>query len=233
MKYFGSNEDVFLRQVLVVFLILFGSGFLLGFFLRSGNFLSAYGFLVFIFLMVLLLWFEKGVLLQADRSITGIIGERRISVILDALYLDGIKHVDGLVLDPPYGNIDHLVVAPSGVWVVESKAIRLPVSLKNGVLMMGNKLFPPEYLTQVNYQMNSVGRFLRASGFVDVPVKKIIVFSQKYSKVRVGDDPIQGTYIIGSSYLSRILLKKDVKFSLSKLEIDKLYTLFLNKLQNT
>ena len=52
---------------------------------------------------------------------TGAEGERRVAATLDALAADGVVILHDRRIPRTKANIDHLVVAPSGVWVVDSK----------------------------------------------------------------------------------------------------------------
>ena len=108
-------------------------------------------------------------------------------------YLDGLERSGFRVLHDLPGdnfNVDHLLVATSGVYVVETKGIRrptkgnpAPITYRDGVLMMGGQRLHGDPVAQVRAASATVERLLRAIG-EDVPVRSVVIFPGRFVEGR-------------------------------------------------
>jgi len=80
-----------------------------------------------------------------------------------------------------YGNIDHLAVAPRGVFVIDAKAVRGKVRIarpllgKPRLLVRGRSR--PKLLAGLDRQVAAVRQALAGSGHADVPVEGVLCFT--------------------------------------------------------
>jgi hypothetical protein len=89
-----------------------------------------------------------------------------------------------------YGNIDHLAVAPAGVWAIDAKAVRGKVKVHTSLLgpprlqIAGRER--TKLLDGLDRQVEAVCEALRAAGHAGVPVQGVLCFT-------VADLPLLGT----------------------------------------
>jgi hypothetical protein len=109
----------------------------------------------------------------------GFRGERAVGQHLNQLMLHGCRVFHDFPLNGK-GNLDHIVVAPSGVYAIETKARRKRARWEDGYVVKydGKKLQFPEgtdtdFLTQANNQADQLARILT-----------------KYLKMPIGVEPV-------------------------------------------
>lgn len=107
------------------------------------------------------------------RQEAGRIGEEMVAGELERLSrLDGEYYVWNDVEEPRVGNIDHLVVGPGGVTIVETKANRGLVSVGgSGIPTVNGRPLERDPLDQVNRQRRAV---LARMGLGDVDPERIV-----------------------------------------------------------
>ena len=132
---------------------------------------------------------------EEKRAIRGAKGEERLGAILDQL---DEKHVVFHDVVSPYGNIDHIVVAETGVFVIETKAHGGRVSVATGELLVNGH--PPEkdFIRQTlrnSYWLK--GRILDVTG-IEPWINPVIVFTNAF--VEPGR-AIKGTTITNKKFL--------------------------------
>lgn len=65
---------------------------------------------------------------------TGRVGEVRLAEVLDRLTVDGFQHLPDRAMPASSANIDHIVVGPGGVFVLDAKAWSGALTVADGVL---------------------------------------------------------------------------------------------------
>lgn len=170
----------------------FGPGFVTAFLIVSkplprpgGNFVA-----VTVVLLIGAGWFAFQVwrmvgLIQRRRNYRlGFAGERAVAEELNQLMLDGCRIFHDVPMEP-YGNVDHVIVAPSGIYAVETKARRKrkapPGKKDHEVMFDGNCLHFPEttetkVLQQATQQADRLRAFLSKAVGEAVPVRAILTF---------------------------------------------------------
>jgi hypothetical protein len=73
-------------------------------------------YMILVFVYVGTIWAET-----VKKHLTGLRGELRTSAILDLLPEQDFLYKNDIVWPDVFGNIDHIVVAKTGVWVIDSK----------------------------------------------------------------------------------------------------------------
>jgi hypothetical protein len=114
----------------------------------------------------------------------GFSGERAVAEELNQLMLDGCRVFHDVPMEP-YGNIDHVLVAPTGVYAVETKARRkrktTPGKRDHEVVFDGERLqFPGAAdlasLQQARQQADRLRAFLSSAVGEPVKVQAILTF---------------------------------------------------------
>ena len=132
-------------------------------------------------------------------------GEKMIGETLDSLppeflYLENINLCDK-------GDIDKVVVGPTGIWTIEVKNhFGGEITFDGKQLLRNGVPFEKDYIKQAWAEALSVRGLLRKAGFEDCNVQPVICFC--YSKVRFGQQKIQGVYVIGSTWLNDLIENK-------------------------
>jgi Nuclease-related domain len=94
---------------------------------------------------------------------------------LDATAVGGVGVLHDLVRPGEQANIDHLVVGPAGVTVIDAKSWTGAVSHDRGELHVGRRR-RPKPLEGMRRQLDDVRRVLGAAGHGQVPVAGIVCF---------------------------------------------------------
>lgn len=146
----------------------------------------------------------------------GAAGERAVAALLDGLADHGVIALHDRAMRHPDGrlsraNIDHLVVAPTGIWAVDAKTHRGTLRIRRS-----GGLFRPrvEHLfvrgrdqtrlvDGVVAQAATVERDLRSAGF-DIPVRGALCFVGT-GMPRRRDNTVRGVPVVGRRDLARLL----------------------------
>jgi hypothetical protein len=214
-----SNEEKLGMDAIVLILLLYSYGFVVGAMFVTKN----HSYLALSICAILIPAFIYSFRKIAEAIIhrfQGLKGEFKVSVVLRELWPEGVRSIDDIVIDPKRGNVDHVAVAKTGVWVIETKYIGGEITLKNGLLAKNGKVFPKNYLQQAYAEASAVHEYLTRHDVKSVPVRPVLVFAGEYSKVRFGFTPIDGVFVVGCLGLHRLI--DDPKFgnNLSKVEIE-------------
>ncbi|MBP9869751.1 NERD domain-containing protein [Patescibacteria group bacterium] len=220
-----SNLDSLGRRIISVIVLFWFLGLFAGLSLAFyGSYLQGVIVLAsFALLYPIKLWID-----EIGNRIEGVKGEYKVSTILKEMWPDGVRYVDTDSLDTSRGNIDHIVVAKTGVWAIETKHISGSITLRNGVLLKNGKPFPRNFLKQAYAEAASVRSLLKKRKLVDVPVYSILVFSGPYAKVRFGTEPIEGVYVVGTLGLRRLIVSSNFSNKLSTAKISEIVSSFEN-----
>ncbi|MFA5935461.1 MAG: nuclease-related domain-containing protein [Patescibacteria group bacterium] len=178
-------------------------------------------FFGFLSLLVVLAFWLKKLLEEIFYRIDGLKGEYKVSTILKEMWPDGVRSVDDIVLSKGHGNIDHVAVARTGVWVIETKHISGTISLLDRVLARDGKVFSKNFLQQAFAEGKAVREYLLANGVENVPIRPMLVFSA-FSKVRFGQRPVAGVFVISSLGVRKLIMDSKYDVALSAKEIEKI-----------
>jgi hypothetical protein len=116
-------------------------------------------------------------------SANGAEGERRLARLLDTELVDAVTLHDRKV-PVTRGNLDHLVIAPSGIWLVDAKRYAAEVECRStGAFGSGEpRLFvngrnQTRLVHAMGWQVAAVRAQLDTIGFGDVPVHPVVCFT--------------------------------------------------------
>ena len=143
----------------------------------------------------LLIIFPIGLLLsKVNKFITGLEGEASVGDELKKLP-SGFTCLSDVVIGSR-GNIDKVVIGPTGIWVLEIKSHR------------GNIRQPNEkFLNQVWAESYAVRDLIRDKLNLNIIVQPVLVFSNPRAYLHFGFKTIKGVYIIQSRWLNNLITK--------------------------
>jgi hypothetical protein len=95
-----------------------------------------------------------------ERWLRGAAGESATALLLDRLPARRWVVRHDLRLPGSRANVDHLVIGPTGVWVIDSKAYRAPLSVRRGQVWAGDY---PVHVGPVAWEASRVSRLLGVS----------------------------------------------------------------------
>ncbi|QDU74940.1 Nuclease-related domain protein [Bremerella volcania] len=169
--------------------------------------------LAILFWELLLLWLMWKSVRKAHQIRVGLDGEMAVAEELNLLMLEGCRVFHDVPIE--YGNIDHVVVSPSGVFAIETKTVtKLPekgMNAKVSVDSKSNVIHFPNFdfkinLDQVETQVRCLTDFLSESTGDQIQVKPIIVIPGWYvertfgqQKVRVINPALARQYLCTST----------------------------------
>jgi hypothetical protein len=118
---------------------------------------------------------------RAGNYAKGAEGERRVGAMLDSLTESGAIVLHDRRVPITRGNIDHLVVAASGVWIVEAKNWEGRVERRRGV-HLSQRLYVDGHnrtdaVDNLGWQIQAVRAALTPIGFAEAPVTGVLCFT--------------------------------------------------------
>ncbi|OGY91612.1 MAG: hypothetical protein A3B31_00595 [Candidatus Komeilibacteria bacterium RIFCSPLOWO2_01_FULL_53_11] len=103
------------------------------------------------------------------------------------------------------GNIDNVVVGPTGVWALEVKSHKGFITRKSDKLLCNGHPFEKDFLSQVWAEAYSVRDFFKKALNIDLKVQPVLVFADPGAHMKFGLNPIRGVYVIGAKWLLNLL----------------------------
>ena len=170
----------------------FGPGFVTAFLLvskplpqpRSAAVLASVALIIGAAWFTTQVWRIVGLIQRRRNFRLGFAGERAVAEELNQLMIDGCRIFHDVPIEP-YGNVDHVIVAPSGIYAVETKARRKrkapPGKRDHEVVFDGDILAFPENndtkaLLQAKQQADRLRAFLSKAVGETVSVQAILTF---------------------------------------------------------
>lgn len=172
-------------------------------------------------------WYFIRLIDEIDPFIKGIEGETKVDVMLGEMWPEGVRHLNCVVLKKGHGDIDHIAIAKTGVWVIETKNIDGKITMVNGCLARDGIKFEKNYLKQTFAEAKTVQECLTLNGFADVPVRPILVFVG-HSQVRFGQRLVQGIFVISSLGLRKMITDQNYGEVLTSSRVEKIMKLLEN-----
>jgi hypothetical protein len=195
-------KDLISRIVLpmLFFLLLIPVGYYL---LTRGH--LVWGGLVAIFYVVSIKSLEKAGLKLKKRisdADTGAKAEQAVAEALQELPDDYHVFHD---LEFPGFNIDHVVLGPNGIFLVETKSQKGNITQEHDVLLRNGRKFFKDFLKQCWRQTYSLRDHLNAERLRGLTIKPILCFSRGFVEIR---GPVKGVTVLNASYLRPFILSQ-------------------------
>ncbi|MDR3642655.1 MAG: nuclease-related domain-containing protein [Candidatus Doudnabacteria bacterium] len=175
-------------------------------FLKSSWVLAApFAALIGIFILVrladpLLMHFRR----KSDKYYRGFAGEVAIKQVLKELSDDYIVFQD-LKFPGLRGNIDFVVMGPTGIFTLEVKSHYGEIGFNGRDLTLNGRLFPEQNILKQGYaEALRLKNYIRDSAGREVYIIPVIVFSRGYG-LRFGLNPVDGVYVVGKDFLLELI----------------------------
>ncbi len=125
------------------------------------------------------------------------------------------------------GNIDVIVIGPTGLFVIEVKAMKGVVSYRNGQLAIDGRVFEKDYIVQTEAEKYWLSNTLKQYLNIDYKITGLLLFPfGKIDKSTISG-PIKADIWIGEGNFHRYLIDKSRNY-LTTNEVERIYTLLKN-----
>jgi hypothetical protein len=108
-------------------------------------------------------------------------------------------------LEFPGFNIDHVVLGPNGIFLVETKSQKGNITQEHDVLLRNGRKFFKDFLKQCWRQTYSLRDHLNAERLRGLTIKPILCFSRGFVEIR---GPVKGVTALNASYLRPFILSQ-------------------------
>jgi hypothetical protein len=108
-------------------------------------------------------------------------------------------------LEFPGFNIDHVVLGPNGIFLVETKSQKGNITQENDVLLRNGRKFFKNYLNQCWSQTYSLRDHLGADKLQGQAIKPLLCFARGFVEIR---GPVRGVAVLNVSYLRPYILSQ-------------------------
>jgi hypothetical protein len=108
-------------------------------------------------------------------------------------------------LEFPGFNIDHVVLGPNGIFLVETKSQKGNITQEHDVLLRNGRKFFKDFLKQCWSQTYSLRDHLNAERLRGLTIKPILCFSRGFVEIR---GPVKGVTVLNASYLRPFILSQ-------------------------
>lgn len=161
---------------------------------------------VFVGVLLRLLW---KIIKDTQVRIQGAGGELGVRMTLRGL--DDRFRVLGSVVIGNKGDMDFVVVGPTGVWVIEVKSHKGRIRIENNQLLRDNKPFDKNFLRQVWGATYALKDELKKRVHMNLQIQPVVVFSSPYAKLGIELNKAEDAYVIGIDQLIRLVERQGVQ----------------------
>jgi len=113
------------------------------------------------------------------------------------------------------GNIDQIIIGPTGIWVIEVKSHTGRITFDGKELRRDSELLEKDFLKQVWAETYAVHDILKRELNNNFFVQSVICFSDIDAEMRFGLKPVKGVYVIGLNWLNKLILKSPTRLDSS------------------
>jgi hypothetical protein len=140
---------------------------------------------------------------RTDKFVSGQIGEQDIDREMEKLSNNFIFLKNGL--DTERGNIDKIVIGPTGIWTLEVKSHNGQVTFSGESLLRNGKPFEKNFLSQAYAEAKTLQDLIKSKTGLNFPVSPVVVFSNRGAVVRLGTKKYNGVYVIQKAWLNKLI----------------------------
>lgn len=189
--YLNKNILITFFLLIVIDLIIFNS-----------SSLAKYSLIGWSFALIPLGILIRSLFKRLNNFSSGLIGEIDIERELKSLG-ESFICINGF--DTGKGNIDKIVLGPTGVWTLEVKSHKGNITFVNDTLLINNR--PPEkdFLKQAYSEAKTLEDLFRSKLNLEIKVQPVLVFSNKFAKIRLGMKTYKGVYVVGKAWLNKLI----------------------------
>lgn len=142
---------------------------------------------------------EKRLRQEAKRADRGAKAEETISAILKELPEDYSVLND---LQRVAGDIDHIVVGPTGLFVIETKAHGGKITVDGETLLVNGHPAEKDFINQVWRNAFFIRDLVKNVHGLEIKVQPIVVFSNAFVSMK----PVKGVIVINKKFLTKEIL---------------------------
>lgn len=169
---------------------------------RSAS-LAKHSLLIWDFVIIFLLFLFAFLKRRTGKFISGSNGEVDIDSELKDLD-KGFIYISG-GLNTGRGNIDKIIVGPTGVWTLEVKSHKGDITFDGQTLLRDQMPLEKDFLGQAYSEAKTLQKLIKSNLGLDIRVQPVLVFSDKYAKVRLGLNKYKGVYVVQKAWLTKLL----------------------------
>lgn len=125
--------------------------------------------------------------------------------------LDDRFRVLGSVVIGNKGDIDFIVVGPTGVWVIEVKSHKGRIRVENNRLLRDDRPFDKDFLRQVWGATYALKDELKRRFSKTLHIQPVVVFSSPYAKLGIEWNRADDAYVIGLDQLIRLIEQQEAQ----------------------
>jgi hypothetical protein len=115
--------------------------------------------------------------------------------------------------------------------VIEVKSHSGNITFENGRLLRnGHPFKEKDFIAQVKNEVSGLKHFLKEKIQKDIFVKRVIVFSNKYAKMKFGLNPINNVFVVQKDYLIKLI--ESLPEAMSREEADEIEQSIIDKIKN-
>ena len=140
--------------------------------------------------------------IQATDFFQGLRGENVVAQELKKLP-DAYSVFADVVIKPEQGNIDFVLVGPTGIFTIEVKSHKGIIGFNGSELTRSDQVLEKNFLKQSKSQALSLHNFLKEKLGGDIYIKPTIVFSR--ARITFGLKPLENTYIIQKQWIQKLI----------------------------
>lgn len=148
---------------------------------------------------------------KSNNYAKGMRGELTILDVLTQLSNEFIVFPD-VTIPQNIGNIDFVVIGPSGLFAIEVKNRDGEIDFKGHRLTKNGKPFEKDDLKQIMDEAISLHDYLLNKG-IDVFVQPVLVFANRYAKVKFGQEKVANVTVIGLGWLNKVITEAQTDLS--------------------
>jgi len=163
------------------------------------------------FVVIFILLYNSG-----NPFFQGLYGENDITDELKKLPNDFVVIHQGM--DTDRGNIDKIVVGPTGVFVIEVKSHSGWITYNGIELLRNNYKLEKDFLKQTYAEAKNLSEVIKNRTGIETFVHPILVFSSRRVKISLGLKPIRGVYVIQKRWLNKLITQSNSNFLSQELE---------------
>lgn len=146
---------------------------------------------------------------KARSFFSGLKGEHAIEIKLEKVLGDEYSVFRDVKLNK-FGNIDFVVVGPTGIFAIEVKNHGGTIGFDKEQLTRNGALFEKDILDQIMNNALSIHDLLKKKFSADIFIKPVIVFSSPWAKLSFGLKKQKNVYVIGKSWLDKFFDSQSV-----------------------
>lgn len=140
---------------------------------------------------------------ESKGYLQGLFGEDDIAVSLKELSDQYSVYAD-VKIKPKTGNIDYVVIGPTGLFTIEVKSHRGIISFNGLELARKNGKLEKDFLKQAMSEAISLHDYLRERLETEIFIKPVVVFSS-FAKMNFGLKPINNVFVVQKKWLNKLI----------------------------